>query len=589
MVEWKTDYHMPMDRQYHGVYSDVSPSAHIEEPIFTIGELGQTVPEQDPAGRLNIIQNVQAAIRHGAGVIQMVLNVPPESPLGGRPKAYGKEVREAIREVVMANDVLFAGVELPTAISNLSGFDPQRGVISEEKRARDIDEVRDAIKFTADVAQGGGVDVFTADVPRNFFEANWNKTGRWAGAFKEPEEEKKGVIRFVDDRTGEIQQLRLGQGVWRAADPKTGEEFKPDPTTGRIQLEQWRWEDFKRHAPKEGLTSHEFFKKSFLLDRLKIAQAQAEEHFFNSKVMAQRVAEAEAEGDQAEADLYRSREKSEYNAFVAKSREVKDNEEAIAHLKPLEEYGAQRAKEGFAQAGIYAWEETHNNPRKLKRPVYVGPEIGWPQGYGGHPDEFVGLIRGARKIMAEKLHYDQGMPIEQAKEQAKIHVKGLWDSSHMGMWLEKFKPELPWHQRVKEFNKWYLEKVKELAKINEKEQIIGGMQLVNSATAAHGHLPPGQGIFPVIDAANIFKKHGFTGFVVSEGHEEERLGEGRILMDTWRSFGAPIQTTYGPGAEHRRFGVDPGYISRSYSPTMMMGSYAPPFGEYKPWNEIPFE
>ncbi len=592
MVEFINDYHTPMDRQYHGIMSDVPPSASIEQPMFTIGELGQTVPERDPAGRFqNIIQNVQAGIRGGAGVIQLVLNVHPESAIGGRPKAYGKEVREALREVIMANDVLFAGVELPTQISNLSGFDAEQNVISERKRSRDLDEVRDAIKFTADVGQGGGVDVFTADVPRNFFEAPWNQEGKWAGAFQVPEEEKQGIIRYVDERTGQIRGMRLGEGIYRPFDPK-----KIDPQTGgpaliepdekgEIDLKKWSWSDFKEWAKKEGKSPFEYFKEASLKREAEIAEADA---FFHYRRYTDAKSRAETETDEALRSRWERESQAAYNGFLARKEEAREKKESVKHLKLLEEYGPQKAMEGFAQAGIYAMEETHNNPR-IKRPVYVGPELGWPQGYGGHPDEFIELIKGARKIMAEKLEKERAYTREEAEEQAGIHIKGLFDSSHMGMWLQHFRPELPWHQRVNEFNKWYLEQVKKLAEENKKEDLIGGIQLVNSASAAHGHLPPGQGIFPVIDAAKIFKKEGFSGFIVSEGHEEENVGAGRIMMETWRSMGAPYQTTYGPGAQQRTFGYDPGYISRQRAPVQMFGTYAPPFGEYRPWNEIPFE
>ena len=109
-------------------------------------------------------------------------------------------------------------------------------------------------------------------------------------------------------------------------------------------------------------------------------------------------------------------------------------------------------------------------------------------------------------------------------------------------------------------------------------------------TGAHGHMPPGQGIFPVVDLAREFKKQGFKGFMVSEGHEEEKFDEGRILVETWRAFNSPFQTTYGPGSPaHGYKNVHDQYVGRTYSPRMMFGSYAPPFGEYKPWSEIAFE
>ena len=139
MAEFRTAYYGPMDREYHEAISEApkGPEPQIEEPIFPISQLGETVPEHDPSGRFkNIIQTTQAAIRGGAGTLQIVLMTPPESAIGGRPKAYGKEVRETLKEVALASKVNIAGVELPTALNNLAGFDYQQLAFSDEKENR---------------------------------------------------------------------------------------------------------------------------------------------------------------------------------------------------------------------------------------------------------------------------------------------------------------------------------------------------------------------------------------------------------------------------------------------------------------------
>ena len=78
--------------------------------------------------------------------------------------------------------------------------------------------------------------------------------------------------------------------------------------------------------------------------------------------------------------------------------------------------------------------------------------------------------------------------------------------------------------------------------------------------------------------------------MISEGHEEEIFNEGRILVETWRAFNAPFESKYGPGASARGWGdIEGAYLGNKQSPTRMFGSYVPPFGEYKPWTEIPLE
>ena len=182
MVEWHTsEPHGPMERERIEL-DPIKPTANVEEPIITIGELGVTIPEHDPAGRFkNLVEVAQAHIRKGVGRLQLVLQTSPDTPMGGRPKGYGKEVREALREVFMANEALLVGTEMPTSMNNLSGWDAQRGAFTEETRRKHLDEVRDAIRFQADVGQGGGVDVVSWEFPRPLFNAEWNKPDKKTG------------------------------------------------------------------------------------------------------------------------------------------------------------------------------------------------------------------------------------------------------------------------------------------------------------------------------------------------------------------------------------------------------------------------
>ncbi len=166
----------------------------------------------------------------------------------------------------------------------------------------------------------------------------------------------------------------------------------------------------------------------------------------------------------------------------------------IERLQPLETETVRRSQESLAEAGIEAMKvQDQMGPANIKKDLYVGPEIGWPQFYGSHPKEFANMILGAREKMVEQLK-KAGYSTAEAKEEARTHIKGVLDTSHLGMWLQNFHTELPWDERVKKFKKWYGEQIEWLADVNKKEQIIGGIQAVDSAGAGHGHLPAGQGI-----------------------------------------------------------------------------------------------
>jgi len=259
----------------------------------------------------------------------------------------------------------------------------------------------------------------------------------------------------------------------------------------------------------------------------------------------------------------------------------------------------------------------------MKKPIHVGPEIGWPGYFGSHPDEFIDLVKKSRDQMKSMLthkytdpdgkltnregemiegkyvdnkrndFFDPKIRSDQAKEMAEKHIKGLFDTGHMGMWLQHFKPKIDSstgileteEKRIKRFkDEFYIPAVKKIADAN----IIGGLQLVDSMSAAHGHLPPGEGIFPVFETAKIFKEKGFSGFMVSEGHEEEKFGEGRIRMKTWQNAGAPVGAGYFSGAPMQWRSVAQGYFGRNYSPLFMFGGYAPS-NEFKLWSEVPLE
>jgi hypothetical protein len=634
MAEFRTLYYGPMDREYHQAISeapkDYGPS--LEAPILPINQLGETVPEHDPSGRFkNIIQTTQAAIRGGAGTLQLVMMTPPESAIGGRPKAYGKEVREALKEVALASKVNIAGVELPTALNNLAGFDYQNLVFSDEKRKQSLDEVKDAIKFAADVGRGGGVDIVSWEFPRGINEADWNKPKEGKLPFVQEGEQRIGWL--VDDRTGRTIQFRKDEVQHIPYDKRTFDPLKPTAKEleklerGEIKelpLSEFTWEDFKRWAEKESkekgreVTPEEKYIEVQLqgqinsligwrttyADRAKTARKAMEEA---QEVMRQ----AENEEQKKAAEIDYNKAKHEYEDFLhtahGQQQQIDELKERFKHMKPIKEYALERSARTYAEAGIAAMRTTkegmeRQNPT-INRDLYVGPEIGWPGYYGSHPDEFIELVKTSRKEMVDLLtkptiqdvkgreiknpYWDPTINREQAEELAKRHVKGLFDTSHMGMWLAHFeaKPGESEAQRIERFKKeFYLPAVDKIIKAN----VVGGIQLVDSMSAAHGHLPPGEGIFPVIETAKKFKDSGFKGFMISEGHEEERFGEGRIRSKLWQHAGANIGAGYFSGPPLRWGQVQQGYFGKTYSPLFMFGGYSPS-NEFKLWSEVPLE
>ncbi len=621
----------------------------LEKPIVPISQIGATVPEHDPQFK-NMVQTVQSRIRRGAGTMQLMLQTPHEQAIGGRPKAYGKEIREAIREVMKANEVSIKGIEMPTqSLNNVSGFNHQQRMFDEEKRRRDVDEVKSAIKFAADIGTGGGVDLVSFEFPRPVNDASWqpkdkkgfvqeNKTEFW-----NPAETQMGAV--VDERNGQVMMFKKDEALFLQRDRENFRDLTIDPKTKELAVEvpepqQWEWKHFQEWASRKGKDEYlkAFEKKTgryptaeelYFLAQFdqQINQYRGTESFQEGlaqgereeleRIDTERMPEAQRIQDPEKRQrtihsleerkrIYKKRLDDSMRSAAAARQQVKEIEFRREKLKPVKDYGANMSYESYAELGITSMRETNSNPN-AKKDLYVGPEIGWPHSYGGHPQEFIEIIKKSRDRMVKLLthekvkdpysgemkdsdYYDKHVTKKQAEKLARRHIKGMFDTGHMGMWWEHWKqdPKKSEEQNFKNFEKWYLEQVDEMV----KEDIIGGVQAVDSMTAAHGHLPPGQGIFgPVIKESMLkLKKAGWTGMVVSEGHEEETFGEGRILYKTWEYLGgypgAPSYTAHIPGQSWAQ--MQHSYMGRAYSPLYMFGSYAPS-NEFKLWSEVPLE
>ena len=522
-----------------------------------------------------------------------------------------------------------------------------------------MDEVKDAIKFAADIGRGGGVDIVSWEFPRGINEADWNKP-----KLKEEErpflqEGEQPIGWLVDDRTGRTIQFRKTEVQHIPYDKETFKPLRPTAEEleklerGEIEklpMGDFQWEDFKRWAdysneqmqkginPETGqpLTSEE--RKEFeqrvkegklITPEEKYVEVQlkgqvnsllgwrthyaerAKEARISMETAEKEMKEAENEDEKKLAKQSYDKYKHAYEDYLhtahGQEQQISELNERFRHLKPLKNYALERSTRTYAEAGIAAMRTTQEGMQKehptITKDVYVGPEIGWPGYYGSHPDEFIDLVKKSRQEMVNLLTQPeikdlQGRPMrnpywdpkinkQKAEELANTHVKGLFDTSHMGMWLAHFpaKAGETEDKRIERFKKeFYLPAVQKI--IDAK--VVGGIQLVDSMSAAHGHLPPGEGIFPVMETAKMFKDSGFNGFIVSEGHEEEKFGEGRIRMKTWQHAGAAVGAGYFSGPPLRWGQVAQNYFGKTYSPLFMFGGYSPS-NEFKLWSEVPLE
>ncbi len=605
MADFDTPYYTPMDQAYHHELTNAdkrTSEGPIEEPIFPINMIGQTLPDIDPATRRNVLQQVEAAFRGGAGNIQLMMQVPGQfSPGGGGTKIYGDEVRTAIREMQKAAGAKITGAELPAQINNMSGF-TQQG-FSEEQRKAVLDEVRDTIKFVGDIAGGGQVDIVSWEYQRDLKDAKWyNKEQREGKPLFTQREDEHAIL--VDQRSGKIIPIDKKREqfyyFYDPDDPNFKETAKPNKFTWE-QLTELAKVKGKGKKPEEFFIQEQTENQIRRLqgdkayyDQLLEGEIMQESHYKNIVDNPNNHTAGEVESAKKMIGIIPERIKGFEEAIRAmkiQEKQLKDQEE---QFEPISKFALGKSTESYAQAGIWAMEESQKNKyvQQGKGSVCVGPEMGWPQYYGSHPQEWVELIKESRKKMEEKLVKEQGYDAEQAKELAKKHIKGELDTAHLGMWLQSFKTDLPWDERVKEFKKWYKGQIEYLAEENKKYDLIGGIQVVDSANGSHGHLPPGQGILgkDIFEYMKILKeKGGYKGELTSEGHEEETFGQGRILTKAWEAFGSPIGTGYWAGNQMPMFrDIRNAQAMTSYGTTGIYQSYVPS-NDFTLWSNVPLE
>ena len=656
-------------------------SAHLSTPIIPISKLGATFGENNAQGQADVLGSMLTSIRRGTGVLQLALSTPVGTQMGGGVASIGKDKRQAIKEVLKASGATWEGLEFsPQDMTNMSGFDPRQGGFSEQKRKQDLQHVRDAITFAADIGAGGGVDVWSYEFNRTIGDAKFNKGKNKFVDFEGWKEEENAKKQLVDERTGTIiQEFETGQlggrGMAKISVPEWkkanghgvgsdgvtfndgdyldvhGNKLTSDPTSkefimnrvpvwngekSEFKSRQLDWNDFKNYAQNRNkesgmkLSAEEWYGRVQLENQY--AQSRGQSIFYTgdyeahqrqlSKLLEQQRQYREIETGKSEEELKqlglmeptpdgRLVKKSEANneSITAEKLRMQHIHEAsgmadaqantiwdtMQHIKPIEEYGKQKTFQTFAEAGLDAMETTHR--RHVANPIYVGPELGWPEGYGGHPEEFVEIIKSSRQEMITKMQkdpvYRNKYTDKEMQSMAKTHIKGVMDTAHMSMWYNHFPKENshePEEKRLQRFNKWFMNQMDYLG----KEDVVGSVQVVDSSTGDHRHLPVGQGIFPTVEGVKALQKSGFKGSIVSEGHEDEVFDPGSTQYSLWSEFGASMGSGYHFGDVSGGNSFGNVYAGRGGAagyrapPNYIFGAYAPS-NEWSLWSEIPLE
>ena len=156
MIFGDNNYH-PMDREYAGSNQNSLTTQELEAPLFTTSDLGQTVTEGRAGGGL-FTESVTAAIRKGTSKIELALQMEG-SDMNVGAESYGKQAREAIREIAKVNEVNLNSIHTPSQLGNLSGLGQQG--FSDETRDKTIQEINKAIEFAkASIVESSSIFVF---------------------------------------------------------------------------------------------------------------------------------------------------------------------------------------------------------------------------------------------------------------------------------------------------------------------------------------------------------------------------------------------------------------------------------------------
>ncbi|MEK6826495.1 MAG: hypothetical protein AABX90_02610, partial [Nanoarchaeota archaeon] len=195
---WNTDYWHAMDR------------SRGKEDIININpsQIGISHGIGDP------LQGLKSIIFVGASQVELGFMGQGKGfrsqPTGWTPESVSRPEREAIKQLAKINEVQLSTHATPNVA--ISGIGEQG--FSEDQRERALFEVKKAIDFAADTAEGGPVVLHAQEFPRPLFEKYKEQ-----GFLQYPEEEEKAPAQLVDTSSGRVIPLRRDT---RVAIPKGG-------------------------------------------------------------------------------------------------------------------------------------------------------------------------------------------------------------------------------------------------------------------------------------------------------------------------------------------------------------------------------
>ncbi|HLC95851.1 MAG TPA: TIM barrel protein [Candidatus Nanoarchaeia archaeon] len=305
-------------------------------------------------------------------------------------------------------------------------------------------------------------------------------------------------------------------------------------------------------------------------------------------------------------------------ASASQEQQAEDTAETKAHIvTPFKRFKLHIARY-YAEAAMRALQRT----KDPNDPIYLSIEHIFPERFGGHPAELKYVIDESRKwftkLLTEKViphgvmtaendtwdkqtkglspFYKPGMSKNEADQLAEKYIKATLDTGHLNLWRKFWQPKVGQsiEEADKDFKKWYLNQVEDLA----KGGYVGNVHLVDNYGFQDEHLAPGQGNAPIKETLSILKKYGYNKAITTEPGADAStdLSDFHGLMKVWRYLGSPIRGIGsgstgggGMGFRPRSWGdVQYSYFGQNNPPYFVFGAYAPS-NDWTLWSQVPME
>ncbi len=610
---WNTDYWHSMDRSKG------------KEDIININpqQIGISHGIGDP------LQGLRGNIFVGASKVELGFMGQGKGfrgqPTSWTPESVSKSEREAIRQLSKINEVELSTHATPNVA--ISGIGEQG--FSAERKEQALTEVKKAIEFAADTAEGGPVVLHAQEFPRSIVEYYEKEK-----FMQYPDEKEKAIIPLVDERTGQVVSLRRDIEIplpQKEIRDEKGRiiDFERD-SEGKIKMKTGTFADFEKEfnkLPEDVQKKYnnnvgKYFYEQFQRRQIEAQEADAQFYDQRAKEIEKAINVLNQVKESYEKKLKEGREQEakdnlilnlkdrglmpppenpkEFNKFIenpekflsnrldesvreierwregalASSKQAHQIKRELERIKPIEEYGVKQSADAIARAAMYGFEVEEK--RGLKRPITIVPENWTPEIYGSHPQELKKLVQESRSAMEDKLVKQKNIDRDKAKEIAKERIKATFDIGHLNMWRKYF------DGTDKEFKKWVDSQVKDLL----KSGIIGHVHLTDNFGYHDEHLTPGEGTAPIKEFLQRLETEGYKGTIIGEPGGQP---EGQIFKAMTGSWGLSDYPIYRINMQASAWSdIENSYFGRTTSPSFVVGDFAPS-KEWSFWSEVPLE